>query len=58
MTLHLVHEAAPCVNGLRQECSLTQKGFELSNGLPFVPTDQAIHELLRAHTIASGEREI
>jgi len=37
---------------------LTQKGFELSNGLPFVPTDQAIHELLRAHTIASGEREI
>jgi hypothetical protein len=55
MGLHLVHEAALCVNGLRHERSLTQKGFELSNGLPFVPTDQAIHELLRAHTIAEAQ---
>ena len=39
MALHLVHEAAFCVNGLRKDRSLTQKGFELSNGLPFVPTD-------------------
>jgi hypothetical protein len=35
MALHLVHEASLCVNGLRHERSLTQKGFELSNGLPF-----------------------
>ena len=55
MALHLVHEAALCVNGLRHERSLTQKGFELSNGLPFVPTDQAIHQLLRAHTIAEAQ---
>jgi hypothetical protein len=47
MALHLVHEAALCVSGLRKDRSLTQKGFELSNGLPFVPTDSAIHELLQ-----------
>lgn len=55
MALHLVHEAALCVNGLRSERSLTQKGFELSNGLPFVPTDYAIHELLGRHTIAQAQ---
>jgi len=55
MALHLVHEAALCVNGLRKHRSLTQKGFELSNGLPFVPTDSAIHELLKSHTIAEAQ---
>jgi hypothetical protein len=55
MALHLVHEAALCVSGLRKHRSLTQKGFELSNGLPFVPTDSAIHELLKCHTIAEAQ---
>jgi hypothetical protein len=55
MALHLVHEAALCVNGLRNPRSLTQKGFELSNGLPFVPTDFAIHELLGGHTVAEAQ---
>ena len=54
MALHLVHEAAFCVNGLRNQRSLTQKGFELSNGLPFVPTDFAIHEMLGRHTMAEA----
>ena len=31
MALHLVHQAAFCVNGLRNQRSLTQKGFELSS---------------------------
>jgi hypothetical protein len=53
--LHLVHEAALCVSGLRTERSLTQKGFELSNGLPFVPTDYAIHELLATHSIDQAQ---
>src|ERR1700682_1950611 len=53
--LHLVHEAAFCVNGLRNQRSLTQKGFELSNGLPFVPTDFAIHEMLGRHTMAEAQ---
>src|SRR5271165_81953 len=55
MALHLVHEAAFCVNGLRNQRSLTQKGFELSNGLPFVPTDFAIHEMLGRHTMAEAQ---
>jgi hypothetical protein len=54
MALHLVHEAAFCVNGLRNQRSFTQKGFELSNGPPFVPTDYAIHEMLGRHTIAQA----
>jgi len=55
MALHLVHEAAFCVNALRNQRSLTQKGFELSNGLPFVPTDFAIHEMLGRHTMAEAQ---
>ena len=55
MGLHLVHEAALCLNGLRHERSLTQKGFELSNGLPFVPTDYAIHQLLANRTVAQAQ---
>ena len=31
LALHLGHEAAFCVNGLRNQRSLTQKGFELSS---------------------------
>jgi len=49
LALQLVHEAALCVSGVRQGRSLSQKGFELANGLPFVATDQAIHDLLAAH---------
>jgi hypothetical protein len=55
MALHLVHEAAMCVTGLRRDRSLTQKGFELANGLPFVPSDFTIHELLKCHTIAESQ---
>lgn len=35
--------------------SLSQKGFELLNGLPFVASDQAIHDLLEAHSVAEAE---
>jgi hypothetical protein len=55
MALHLVHEAAMCLTALRRDRSLTQKGFEVANGLPFIPTDFAIHELLKGHTVAEGQ---
>jgi len=55
LALQLVHEAALCVAGVRESRSLSQKGFELANGLPFVATDQAIHELLNAHTVAEAQ---
>ena len=56
LALQLVHEAALCVSGVRQGRSLSQKGFEVANGLPFVATDQAIHDLLAAHTVEQAQR--
>ena len=53
--LHLVHEAALCRSGLRTDRSLRHRGFELLNGLPWLPTDAAVHELLEAHTIPQAQ---
>jgi len=55
LALQLVNEAALCTAGIRQGRSLSQKGFELANGLPFVATDNAIHQLLNAHTLAQAQ---
>ena len=55
LALHLVNEAAMCLCSYRQGRTLSQKGFELANGLPFVPTDQAIHDLLDAHTVQEAQ---
>jgi hypothetical protein len=49
--LQLVNEAALCVTGMRQARSLSQRGFEVACGLPFVATDQAIHQLLAQQTV-------
>ncbi len=54
--LQLVHEASLCVTGIRQARTLSQKGFEVLNGLPFVASDQAIHDFLDQRTIADSER--
>ena len=54
LAIQMVHEAALCASGLRQRRSLTALDFELLNGLPFVASDGAIHELLNAHTIAEA----
>lgn len=56
LALHLVHEAALCRTSLRQDRSLRHKGFELANGLPWLPTDGALHDLLAAHTIAQAQQ--
>lgn len=55
LALQLVNEAALCTAGVRQGRSLSQKGFELANGLPFIATDNAIHQLLNAHTVADAQ---
>jgi hypothetical protein len=55
LALQLVHEAALCVKSLRLNRCLSQRGFELANGLPFVASDQAIHDLLEAHTLAQAQ---
>jgi len=55
LALQLVHEAALCVNGVRMARALPQKGFEVAGGLPFVASDQAIHDLLDSHTVAEAQ---
>lgn len=53
LALQLVHEAAVCTSGIRSQRTLQgRSGFELANGLPFVATDQALHELLSSKPIA------
>jgi len=56
LALQLVHEAALCSSTLRQRRTLSQRGFELANGLPFVAGDVAIHDLLAAHTVAEAQK--
>jgi len=56
MALQLVHEAALCSHGIRRGRSLSQKGFELANGLPFIVSDSAVHDLLATRSIAQSQR--
>jgi hypothetical protein len=54
LALQLVHEAALCVNGLRASRSLPQASFGLVQGLPFLASDLAIHQLLGTHNVADA----
>jgi hypothetical protein len=56
LALQLIHEAALCRTGLRHRRALNQRIFELANGLPFLASDTAIHELLGARTVADSVR--
>ena len=56
LALQLVNESALCVNGIRMKRSLSQRGFELANGLPFIGTDGAIHHVLDTRTVANAEQ--
>lgn len=56
LALQLVHEAALCRTGLRHRRALNQRIFEVANGLPFLATDGAIHDLLGARTVAESLR--
>lgn len=53
--MQLINEASLCVRGIREKRTLSQKGFELANGLPYVITDEAIHHSLDAHTVAEAQ---
>lgn len=56
LALQLVHEAVVCTSGIRSERTLQGRGgFELANGLPFVATDRALHELLASPPIAKTQ---
>ena len=56
LALHVVNEAALCLCSYRHGRSLAQKGFEAANGLPFVPSDQAIHQMLDRHTVQQAQQ--
>lgn len=57
LAMQLVQEAAICTRGIRTDRTLHGRGgFELANGLPFVASDLAIHELLAQGSIADTMR--
>ncbi|HWT78110.1 MAG TPA: hypothetical protein VN648_04830, partial [Candidatus Methylomirabilis sp.] len=56
LALHLLHEAALCRPSLRAERSLRHRGLELINGLPWLPADSAVHDLLEAHTLQEAQQ--
>lgn len=56
LALQLVHEAALCLRGLREQRTVTLRGFELLNGLPFLATDTAVHGLLDGLTVAQAQQ--
>ena len=56
LALQLIHEAALCRTGLRHRRTLNQRIFELANGLPFLASDMAIHELLGARSVGDSLR--
>ncbi len=55
LAMQMVHEAALCVTGIRESRSLNHQGFEVANGLPFIATDQEIHNLLDLHSIEEAK---
>jgi hypothetical protein len=56
LAMQLLNERALCVRGIRENRTMSQKGFELANGLPFIATDAAMHDVLESHSIADGQR--
>jgi hypothetical protein len=56
LALQLIHEAALCTTGLRHRRTVNQHIFELANGLPFLASDMAVHELLGARTVVDSQR--
>jgi hypothetical protein len=56
LALQLVHEAALCLRGVRERRNVTLRGFEILNGLPFLATDTAVHDLLDRRTVANTQR--
>jgi hypothetical protein len=54
LALQLVHEAALCVSGIREQRTLGHRGFDLLNGLPWIATDRSVHAMLDRHSVADA----
>ena len=55
LAMQLINESALCVTRIRQKQTLSQKGFEVANGLSFIASDEEIHKLLDSHTVAEAQ---
>ena len=56
LAMQLVNERALCVSGIRHKRTISQKGFELANGLPFIAADPGIHYLLNDRSVVDAQR--
>lgn len=54
MALQLVNESAMCANRIRQKNALCSQGFSLVNGLSFLASDEAIHQLLDQQSVSQS----
>jgi len=54
--LQKVNEAAVCQTRVRQNNSLSQKGFEIANGLPYVVSDKAMYDMIENMNVADSQR--
>ena len=51
IALQLVNESALCVNRIRKKNSLGHQGFQLTNGMGRLVSDEQVHLLLNSHTM-------
>jgi hypothetical protein len=56
LALQLIHESALCVAGVRADRCLSQRNFQLVNGLPWLASDAAVHELLNTRSVIQCQR--
>jgi len=56
LAMQKVTEAALCLTRLRPNNSLSQKGFEVANGLPYIATDRAMYDMLETRTVDDSRR--
>lgn len=54
IAMQVVNEAALCSNRIRKSNYIAHQGFELLNGLGILATDQHVHKLLDAHSVADS----
>jgi len=55
VAMQMVHEAALCISGLRDQRCLTQNDFALLNGLGVVASDPAVHALLDSREVSCSQ---
>ena len=55
IAMQITNEAAICKNRVRRSNYITHQGFELSNGLSFLASDEEVHKFLNTHTVYQAQ---